>query len=144
MPDPRRQLVIEEALTWLKTPFHHAAKVKGAGADCLTFIVGVYENVGLVPAQKLPFYRPDFMRHEAQENYLNGLLEYGKEVKVCLAGDVVIYKWGRIFAHAGIVVEWPFIIHAAPQLGVIKMRGDTGKLMGRERKFISAFEDQIK
>lgn len=139
--DPRRAAIVAEAKEWLKTPYHHAAKLKGIGCDCLTYIVGVYENVGIVGPQKIPFYRPDFMRHNSTETYLEGLLEHGHEVKAPLSGDIAIFKWGRIFAHAGIVTEWPRILHADPHNGVIEMRGNTGRLMGREVKFISAFND---
>lgn len=139
--DLRRAAVIAEAQSWVGTPFHHAARVKGAGVDCLTFIAEVYTRASIVPPQKLPFYRPDFMNHQAEETYLNGLLAHGREVKTPLPGDVAIFKWGRIYAHAGIVVDWPWMLHAAPGIGVIRMRGDTGRLCGRPVKFISAFDD---
>jgi cell wall-associated NlpC family hydrolase len=144
MLDPRRQLLVEEALTWRKTPFHHAARVKGAGVDCLTFIVEVYERVGIVAGVEIPFYRPDFMRHNREQTYLEGLLRYGKEVEYPLPGDILIVKWGRIFAHAAIVIDWPRVIHASTDYGVIEARGDTGKLNKKDnsRKFISAFKDQ--
>ena len=32
--DPRAA-VVKEAESWIGTPFHHAARVKGAGIDCL-------------------------------------------------------------------------------------------------------------
>ena len=136
---PRRAAIVAEAVTWIGTPYHHAARIKGAGVDCLTFIVEVYERAGVVGHQELPFYRPDFMNHEAEETYLRGLLEHGREVDAPLPGDVAIFKWGRIFAHAGIVTDWPWMLHAAPTLGVVRMRGNTGKLCGRPVKFISAF-----
>lgn len=141
MLDSRRQLIIAEARTWLKTPFHHGQKLKGAGVDCLTFIVGVYENVGVVEPQRLPFYRPDFMQHQDEETYLNGLLEHGHEVVNPILADVAIFSWGRIYAHAGIVTSWPMMLHAHPVYGVIEMDGTQGKLRGRNVKFISAFED---
>lgn len=140
--DPRRASIVAEAKSFIGTQYHHMGKVKGAGVDCFTLLVAVYENCGLVPPQKIPFYRPDFMLHQSEETYLNGLLEHGHEVKSPLPGDIAIFKWGRIYAHAGIVVDhWPWMIHAAPQVGVIRMRGDTGKLCGRPVKFISAFDD---
>jgi NlpC/P60 family putative phage cell wall peptidase len=139
MHDCRRAAIIAEALTWIGTPFHHAARIKGVGCDCLTYIAEVYARAGIVPPQQIPFYRPDFMQHQSEETYLNGLLQHGREVAQPLQADVAIFKWGRIYAHAGIVVEWPWMLHAAPSLGVIKMRGDMGRLRGRAVKFISAF-----
>ena len=140
VPD-RRAAVIAEAQSWIGTPFHHGQMLKAAGCDCLTFIVGVFVSAGIVVRPKIPFYRPDFMMHQAEETYLLGLLEHGREVKAPQPADVAIFKWGRIYAHAGIVVDWPWMLHAAPAIGVVKMRGDTGKLCGRPVKFISAFSD---
>src|SRR5437660_5143962 len=45
----RRGLVVAEAETWLRTPYHHMARVKGAGADCLTLLAEVYEKAGVIP-----------------------------------------------------------------------------------------------
>lgn len=139
--DPRRQAILKEAQSWVGTAYHHMGRVKGVGADCLTFIVEVYVRAGIVSEPEIPFYRPDFMRHQNRETYLEGVLEYGHEVEVPLPGDVALFKWGRIYAHGGIVTAWPWIFHAAPQIGVIRMRGNEGKLRGREVKFISAFND---
>lgn len=139
--DPRRKRILTEAEAWLGTPFHHGQLLKGAGCDCLTFLVGVFEAAEVVSRPELPFYRPDFMQHQTEETYLNGLLAYGREVKVPLPGDVAIFRWGRIYAHAGIVVEWPEMIHAHPNYGVMRMRGDVGRLLNRGVRFISAFGD---
>jgi cell wall-associated NlpC family hydrolase len=139
--DPRRGLIIVEALSFVGTPFHHAGMIKGVGVDCLSFIYLCYLNVGLVEPQTIPFYRPDFMRHQSEETYLNGLLKHGHEVKAPLPGDIAIYKWGRIFAHAGIVIDWPRMLHADADNGVIEKRGNDGRLRGKQVKFISMFDD---
>src|SRR5262249_43477037 len=47
--DPRRAAVVAEAESWIGTPFHHAARVKGAGVDCLMLLAEVYERAGIVP-----------------------------------------------------------------------------------------------
>ena len=39
---------VREARTWLDTPFHHQASVKGAGCDCIGLIKGVGVTLGLV------------------------------------------------------------------------------------------------
>ena len=35
---------VQEALTWLGTPYHHQGRVKGVGVDCGTLICEVYEK----------------------------------------------------------------------------------------------------
>jgi len=137
--DPQRQAVLAEAERWLKTPYHHMARVRGTGVDCLTLLVEVYQRAGIVGPIEVPFYRPDFMCHRDDETYLEGLLAHGREVAIPEPADVVLYKWGRVFAHAGIVVGWPQIIHADPKNGVIRGDGLQGRLGGRPIKFISPF-----
>jgi NlpC/P60 family putative phage cell wall peptidase len=38
--------VIAEARSWIDTPFHHQAMLKGVGADCVGLIRGVSTNLG--------------------------------------------------------------------------------------------------
>ena len=46
--------IVEQARTWLGTPFHHQARLKGKGCDCLGLIVGVVDELGLKDAQGKP------------------------------------------------------------------------------------------
>src|SRR5437879_1968913 len=41
----QRQAVVDEAMTWLKTPFHHRAAVKKAGVDCACLIAEAFNFV---------------------------------------------------------------------------------------------------
>ena len=40
-----REAVVTEAKTWIGTPFHHAARIKGAGVDCLMLLSRVSLSV---------------------------------------------------------------------------------------------------
>jgi NlpC/P60 family putative phage cell wall peptidase len=139
--DPQRQAIIAEAKTWIGTRFHHMASLKGAGCDCLGLIYGVYRAVGLVGEIKIPFYRPDQFRHRSEETYLAGLLEYGHEVDCPEPGDIALFKYGRLYWHGGIVVEWPKLIHAFADRGEVCWGdGENGRLaQHRPVKFLSAF-----
>ena len=44
---PRAQ-VVEVARTWIKTPYHHQARLKGVGVDCVGVPIGVCRELGLV------------------------------------------------------------------------------------------------
>lgn len=138
-----RVAVIREAETWLGTRYHHMGRIKGAGVDCLMFLAEVYAAVGLIESVvDIPYYRPDFMQHRNDETYLEGILKYGHEIESPRMADVVLYKWGRVFSHGGIVVEWPKIIHAAPNHhGVSFAWGNQGRLANHEMKFLSLFSD---
>jgi cell wall-associated NlpC family hydrolase len=143
--DPRRLRVLVEAISWLGTRYHSHGRVKGAGVDCLTLLCEVYERAGIIPHVDVPFYRPDAMMHSKKELYLEGVIARGHEVSIPLPGDVVLYKWGRIFAHSGIVIDWPTIIHASAAKGVIETNGLEAELAydksGQKRplRFISPF-----
>ena len=108
-----RQRVVEAAKEFLGTPYHPAGRIKGAGVDCLTLLACVVEEAGLVPHVDIPYYPKDWHLHRDAERYLEGLLQYTREIEgPPLPGDVVLWKFGRCYSHGAIVVEWPVVIHA--------------------------------
>lgn len=116
----QRDAVVAEALTWLRTPYHHEARVKGAGIDCAQLLIAVYvEGAGLVPTFEIPAYRPQYGLHRSEEVYLAWIMKYGRSVKEARPGDLVTYQFGRVTSHAAIVVAWPQIVHAAIGVGCV-------------------------
>jgi NlpC/P60 family putative phage cell wall peptidase len=101
----QRAAVVAEARTWLGTPYHHAADVKGAGVDCAMLLVRVYCDLGLVERFDPRPYTRDWFLHRNEERYLSFLLARSHEVRVPGEGDVVLFRMGRCFAHGGIVVK---------------------------------------
>jgi cell wall-associated NlpC family hydrolase len=111
-----RAAVVAAARSWLGTPYHHAADVKGrqGGVDCAMLLVRVYCDLGLVdPFDPRPYTR-DWFLHRNEERYLGSLLARSREVREPGLGDIVLFKIGRCFAHAGIVsrAEPLTIVHA--------------------------------
>jgi len=132
-----RQAIVDEAVTWLRTPWHHQGRVKGAGIDCGMFLLEVFEAVGLIPHIVPPHYGVDFMMHRQIEWFLETVAVYADEIEEVdiLPGDVLLYKHGRIFSHGAIVEVWPRIVHASvPDRGVCY--GDASKepLKSKEKK----------
>jgi cell wall-associated NlpC family hydrolase len=108
-----RQAIVAEARTWLKTPYHHQGRVKGAGVDCAQFLYAVFvEGTGVVPPFEIPGYSPQYGLHRDDEVYLGWIGMFGRPVKDGKPGDLVTYQFGRVTSHAVIVLEWPQIIHA--------------------------------
>lgn len=133
-----RQAVVAEAHTWLRTPYHPHARVKGAGVDCVQILIAVYSAVGVIAEFDTGHYAPDWMLHHSEELYLNGMEKYAHRVDAPLPGDVVMYKFGRCVSHGGIVVEWPLIIHAHMNDRQVNLcEGDKGVLSGRLYGFYS-------
>ena len=143
--DPRRFAVIEEAREWLRTPYHHMARVKGVGADCLTLLAEVYARAGVISHVEVPFYPPDWNLHRDAERYLNGVTQYAREVPagdnniLAQPGDIAVFKFGRCFAHGAIVVEWPRLIHAWHNAGVVYAEATQGQLAGRPVRIFNPF-----
>lgn len=114
--------VVKEAETWLDTPFHDKAAIKGAGVDCGYFPFAVYRNCDLIrDSFKMPDYSPQFWCHRGDEIYLRGLQDAGfKEVPGPRRGDLVVSLYGRVYSHGAIIVDWPRIIHANPDAKRVK------------------------
>lgn len=107
-----REKIKAEAESWLGTPYHHHAAVKGDGVDCAQILIEVYHAVGLAEKPDVGHYPPDWMLHRSEERYLGWIEQYCDIVEVPRMGDIAIFKFGRCFSHAGIVTEWPMLIHA--------------------------------
>ena len=157
--DPRRGCVVAEAVSWLRTPYHHMARVKGAGADCLTLLAEVYEKAGVIPHVEVPFYPPDWNLHHDAERYLEGVTRYAREIPYCAdnaplgvrvsggaalrrepqPGDVAVFKFGRCFAHGAIVLGWPRLIHAWHSAGVVYADAMQGQLALRPVRIFDPF-----
>jgi cell wall-associated NlpC family hydrolase len=112
-----RAAVVTEAGAWLRTPFHHEGRLKGIGVDCLMLLAEVYERAGIIPHLAVPHYTPDWFLHRNEELYLGGMENHAAEVagppdRAPQPGDIIIAKIGRCFSHAGIVIQWPRLVHA--------------------------------
>lgn len=109
----QRATIVAEARSWLGTPYHHRAEVKGAGVDCAQLLHAVYRGCGLVPEIAIPPYPPDWHLHRGAERYLAAVLDHAVEIAgPPLPGDIALWRFGRCFSHGAIVVAWPIVIHA--------------------------------
>lgn len=116
----QRLAVVEELKTWLGTPYHHFAKVKGAGVDCVQLLIGVYQNVKLIGEVDTGNYSRTWHLHRDEEKYLERIVKWAKPTENPLPADVVLFRFGRTVSHAGILLDYPYIIHSYFDSGVIK------------------------
>lgn len=135
----QRMAVIAEARSWLGTPYHHAARIKGAGVDCMMLLAEVYAAAGVIePVGDVPHYPRDWMLHRDDERYLNGLLDYCHPVETPHPGDIAMFRFGRATSHSAIVLDWPNIVHAyADEGGVVLSNAASGRLVSRLAGFYS-------
>ena len=69
-----REKVVAEAKSWIGTPYHNCADVKGVGCDCGMLLVRVFVDLGIVePFDPRP-YAHDWHLHRGEERYLEALL----------------------------------------------------------------------
>lgn len=137
----QRKLVVDEALSWIGTPFHERAAVKGekGGVDCARFIAAVFKGA-LSLEMPVPDVSLQYNLHHSDELYLREVEKYFHEIgPTPLPGDLVIPKLGRIHWHGSIVIEWPYVVSAHGHAGkVLKTNAEVDDwIVGRELKFYS-------
>ncbi|WP_210254781.1 hypothetical protein [Methylocapsa sp. S129] len=116
-----RAAVVAATRSWIGTPYHVCADVKGVGCDCAMLLVRVFCDLGLVaPFDPRP-YSSDWHLHRSDEVYLRLLLERAHAVDSPEPGDVVLFRYGRCFSHGGIVSKSSplTIIHAFAAAGIV-------------------------
>ena len=136
-----REAVLAEARTWLRTPYHHRGRVKGAGVDCATLLLEVYARVGLIPPTDVGHYPPDWHFHRDKERYLGWIQKFARRTENPRPGDIAMFKFGRCVSHGAIVTGWPDLIHAYFRLGCVMASATDGELAGRLDSHWTLFED---
>ena len=111
-----RDLVVAEAEKWIGTPYHTNGDILGAGVDCGMLLVRAFVDAGIVkPFDPRP-YPPQWAFHQSAERYLEIVLGLAHEFvdRNPLPGDLCLFRFGKCWAHGGIIQKWPFMIHANP------------------------------
>lgn len=124
--------LVEEAMSWMGTPYRYAGSEKGKGTDCSGLVLRVYEDVA---GAKLP------RNSRKQAEYCRQLKK--KDVK---AGDLVFFATGKdasVISHVGIMIDDERFVHASTKKGVIISEISTPyyirtfKMFGRVPKIIA-------
>jgi cell wall-associated NlpC family hydrolase len=137
-----REAVVAEAETWLGTPYHSGARIKGVGVDCAMILAAVFEAAGVIPHVDPGTYAADFGLHRDEEVFLGWVERYGYPVEKPQAGDVALFVYGRCFSHGAIMTSATGLIHAVRRDGMVS-RGDladTG-LAEREVRFFTLWPE---
>lgn len=121
--DALRAAVVAEARTWIGTPYHHRARVKGAGVDCAMILIEVYAACGVIENFDTGDYPGDWMMHRDDERYIGFIAplaeEYDPAAEPIMPGDIVVWRYARTYSHGGIVTVWPKVVHAFAPFGVV-------------------------
>lgn len=103
-----QRTIVEEAMSWLGTPYRYAGEEKGKGADCSGMVMKVFDDC---LGWKLP-------RNSAKQAEFCEALDFD-EVK---PGDLVFFATGKDpdrVSHVGIMLDDCHFIHASSSKGVV-------------------------
>lgn len=128
--------------SWYGTPYRGWSAVKGkkGGTDCGQLVKAVYIEAGHRPEDGIPIakdYSLQIWHHKNDTTYIDTVEKYMREIPESEAkmGDLVLYKFGRGFAHAAIIIDWPeHVVHANERDGVVAGHGGNGEF-SRNLKF---------
>jgi len=117
--------IISAAMGWIGTPYQHQASCKGAGADCLGLLRGVWREVIGEEPEAIPPYTPDWSETDKVERLQAAALRWLTPVEAATAGDVLLFRMRSraVAKHLAILVDAgpiaPKIIHAYSGRGVV-------------------------
>lgn len=118
---------VAEARRWIGTPYVHQASARGAGADCLGLLRGVWRALYGDEPEAVPPYTPDWSEPQGDEVLWQAarrvLIE--KPPEAGAPGDVLLFRMraGTVAKHLGLQGRGgtgPSFIHAYSGRGVVE------------------------
>lgn len=85
--------IIAEARSWIGTPYHHQASVKGAGCDCLGLVRGVWRGIYGPEPEEAPPYTRDWAETRGRETLAEAGARYLRPIRLAdiQPGDVLLF-----------------------------------------------------
>ncbi|WP_338551026.1 NlpC/P60 family protein [Roseovarius phycicola] len=119
--------VVAEARDWLGTPYRHQASRKGAGADCLGLIRGIWRALYGAEPEAVPPYSMDWSEPARDEVLWRAAGRHlrPKDREEATLGDVVLFRMrdGSVAKHLGVVTQTGSqakFVHAYSGHGVVE------------------------
>lgn len=134
-----RPQIVAAAREWIDTPFHHQARLKGVGADCIGLLIGLCREFGFVAPD---FDVTGYPRSPDGKTLLPMARQHMIEIDraAMQPGDVVAVSFDKEPQHFGILGDYRHgglsIIHAASDPGRVI---ETRLMFGAHMKFVAAF-----
>ncbi|MCF6234362.1 MAG: NlpC/P60 family protein [Rhodobacteraceae bacterium] len=122
----RPEQIITCARAWIGTPYHHQAATRGAGADCLGLVRGVWREVYGAEPEATPAYSMDWSEPQGEERLWAAALRHLAPRKgAAMPGDVILFRMraGSVAKHLGIVTSSApnaRFVHAYARHGVVE------------------------
>lgn len=116
-----------EARRWIGTPYRHQASRRGAGADCLGLLRGVWRALYGSEPEDVPPYTPDWSEPQGEETLWRAARRHlvEKPVADMAPGDVILFRMrdGTVAKHLGVqgrIGQAPSFIHAYSDRAVVE------------------------
>ncbi len=98
--------VVAAARGWIGTPYCHQASQRGAGADCLGLLRGVWREVLGREPEPVPAYCRDWCEPQGDERLWRAAMRHlrVKPIEDAAPGDVLLFRMrdGAVAKHLGI------------------------------------------
>lgn len=90
-----RSEIVAVARSWIGTPYHHQASLKGVGCDCIGLVRGVMRELYGSEPQNLPPYPRDWGDANGSEDIIAAGRRHLIEVPIADMGpgDVIAVRW---------------------------------------------------
>ncbi len=118
---------VAAARGWIGTPYVHQASCRGAGADCLGLVRGVWRECRGAEPEPVPPYAPDWSETPGEERLWQAALRHfaPRPLTDAHPGDVLLFRMraGSVARHLGIQAETgprPTFVHAWTGHGVVE------------------------
>ena len=119
--------IVDVARGWIGTPYRHQASCRGAGADCLGLLRGVWREVHGAEPEEIPPYTADWAEPSRDEVLWRAACRHlrPKSPDKAAPGDVLLFRMraGAVAKHLGIqarVGPRATFIHAYSGHGVLE------------------------
>lgn len=132
-----RDKIVQVALSWENTPYHHQAGIKGVGVDCAYLIGHVAKECGFIPEFKIEPYSIEWHWHSREEKMCEIVESFGAksiEIEDIMPGDILAFQYGRVCSHLGIYLGENRFIHANIKIGRVNVNTLAGDFKERLRK----------
>ncbi|MBI1234585.1 MAG: peptidase P60 [Alphaproteobacteria bacterium] len=108
-----REAALAEARHWIGTPYRHQASVRGAGADCLGLVRGVWRALNGPEPQALPPY-PARWDAGGEDLLMQAAERWLIPVNEAEPGDVLLFRLKPCLParHCGILSSSNTLVHA--------------------------------
>ena len=111
-----RSQIVRAARSWIGTPYHHQASLKGAGTDCIGLVRGLWRELFGGEPEALPAYSGDWAEATGQETMLRAAGRHlvATSTKHIQPGDVLVFRLraDTVAKHTAIAADPGRMIHA--------------------------------